>query len=188
MRWMPVKEGRRDSRRPERRRDEIVRALSERLPDLDLSKLDLSKLDLSKFDRPKVDLPDIDLPRVDLPRVDLRKAMEEAAIRAGVRERTRSRWPIVAALLIAGIVGLIAVLRRPAVRAQVEETARKTRVRIEQMRLERESVGLSMEEIEAAVGDTNGSGPDPVAVGPGTHTEAEAAADAPALQEAGTPT
>jgi hypothetical protein len=88
------------------------------------------------------------------------------------------------------------------VRAQVEETARKTRVRIEQMRLERETVGLSMEEIAAAVGDTNGSGEgsEPVAVGPGPDLATDAMGDdapdgsvaqdveARALQETGAPT
>lgn len=189
MRWMPIKDGRRDRRRPERRRNELMRALSDRLSDLDLPKIDRPRVDLPNVDLPRMDLSRVDLPRVDLPRVDLRRAMEEAAIRAGVRERTRSRWPIVAVVVIAGIVALVALLRRPAVRAQVEETARRTRVRIEQMRLERETKGLSVEDIEHAVGDTNGSGEgqEPVAVGPGPDPAAgEADADgvaSPAPQE-----
>ena len=161
-----------ERRRPETKRDEIVRALSERMPDMDLSKFDWSRFDPSKIERPRIDLPEIDLHRVDLPKVDVRRAMEEAAIRAGVKERTRSRWPLIAGLLIAGTVGLWALLRRPAVRAQVEETARKARERIEQMRLEREGASPSMDDIEDAVGVIAAShnGSDPVAVGPGTKT------------------
>jgi hypothetical protein len=161
----PVKETRRpDLHLPEIKRDEIIRALSEiRLPDVDLSKIDLSRLDLSKIERPKVELPD-----VDLRRLDVRRAMEDVAIRAGVRERTRSRWPLVAGLLIAAGVGVWALLRRPAVRAQVEEAAQKARERIEQMRLEREADdgSLSLAEIESAVGEST-DGSEPVAVGPG---------------------
>lgn len=136
---MPVKESRLpDLRLPEIKRDEIVRALSDRLPE-------------------------IELPDIDLRQVDIRRAMENAAIRVGVRERTRSRWPIVAGLAIVGSIGVIALLRRPAVRAQVEATAKKARARIEDMRLERERASLSVEEVETAVG----AGHDPVAVGPG---------------------
>jgi hypothetical protein len=174
----PVKETRRpELRLPERRRDEILRALSEiRLPDVDWSKIDPSKLERPKFER-----PDIDLSRIDLPRVDVRRALEDAAVRAGVRQRTRSRWPIVVAVLIAAGVGLWAVLQRPTVRRQVEESARKARIRIEEMRDAREARDVTLDDIavpvatdemtesaETVVADTSASnGHAPVAVGPG---------------------
>lgn len=151
----PVKESRLpDLRLPEIKRDDIVRALSEiRLPDVDLSRIE----------RPKMEMPD-----VDLRKLDVRRAVEDVAIRVGVRERQRSRWPLVAGILVAAGVGVWALLRRPSVRAQVEETARKTRERIEQMRLEREGDGesLSVAETESAVGEAPEPGT-PVAVGPG---------------------
>ena len=155
----PVKE----SRLPELHlpvidRDEIVRALSEiRLPEVDLS---------------KIQLPNMEMPDIDLSKIDIRRAVEDAAVRVGVTQRTRRRWPILAAIAVGLSLGAMTLLRRPAVRSQIEESAKKARARIEQMRLEREGAdaSLTVEEIEAAVGEAGSNGHDPVAVGPGTKT------------------
>ncbi len=128
---LPVKETRRpELRLPELKREDIVRALSEmRRPEVDLK-----RLERSLPDRPKIDLPEFDLPRFDM-----RRLLEDAAIRAGVRQKKRSRWPMAAGVLIVIALGALALLSRPAVRVQVERSARKARVRIDQMREEREA-------------------------------------------------
>lgn len=176
-------------RLPEIKRDEIVRALSEiRLPDVDLSKIDWSKLDPTKIDRPKIELPDIELPRVDV-----RRAMENAAIRAGVKERRRSRWPLVVALLITAGLAVWALLRQPSVRAQVEETARKARARLDQLRDEREAreaafdEDLSLDDIATPVAETDLTDdvtPVPVGPGPKGRKATSVDADAPVFEEA----
>lgn len=166
----PVKETRRpELHLPEIKRDEIVRALSEiKLPDIDLSKIDFSKLDFSKLERPNIQRPDIELPKMDLSKVDLRRTIEDVAVRAGVRERTRSRWPLLIGLIAAVGVGIWALLRRPAVRRQVEESAQKARARIEQMRAEREAREHAIDDIAIPVADDSSNGSaSPVAVGPG---------------------
>jgi hypothetical protein len=158
---LPVKETRRpELRLPEFKREDIIRALSEmRRPEVDLK-----RLERSLPDRPKLDLPDFDLPRVDM-----RRLLEDAAIRAGVRQKKRSAWPMIGGIVIVLGLGVLALLSRPAVRVQVERSARKARVRIDKMREERESMELGPEDIALPVADGAWSDPDvtakvPVAV------------------------
>lgn len=128
---LPIKEIRRpELRLPELKREDIIRALSEmRRPDVDLKRIE----------RALPDRPRIDLSEIDMPRVDLRRLLEDAAIRAGVRQKKRSRWPMVAGVFIVLGLGALAFLSRPGVRLQVERSARKARVRIDKMREEREA-------------------------------------------------
>lgn len=158
---LPVKETRRpELRLPELKREDIVRALSE----MHRPEVDLKRLERSLPDRPKLDLPDFEMPRFDM-----RRLLEDAAIRAGVRQKKRSRWPMAAGVLIVLALGALALLSRPAVRVQVERSARKARVRIDKMREERESMELGPEDIALPVADGAWSDPDvtakvPVAV------------------------
>ena len=124
-------------RLPKLERDEIMRAMSGvRLPDVRVPDVDISKVDVSKVDRPKIELPEFDLPRIDV-----RQAIDDAAVRVGIRRRRRSRWPLVAGFAI--VVGLIAyALSRPMFRVQVERTARVARRRIDEMREAREAVTI----------------------------------------------
>jgi hypothetical protein len=76
------------------------------MPDIDLSKIDLSKLNLSKMDLPKLDLSKKDLPKVDLSKVDVAKAVNDAAIAAGLVRTHRPRWQYaLGAGLVAAVLG-----------------------------------------------------------------------------------
>ena len=109
-------------RLPEMSRDDIAKALGEARKeigevrkdlnefrrDFEMPKVDLSKVDLSKVDMPKVDLSAVDLSKVDVSKMSdsARKSARQAAERAGIVAKRRSRLPFV----ILGIVtfGLVA--------------------------------------------------------------------------------
>jgi len=75
------------------------------MPDLDLSKIELPKTDLPKLELPKVELPKMDLSRFEMPKVDVGKAVNDAAIAAGLVRPHRPRWQYA---LGAGIVAAVA--------------------------------------------------------------------------------
>src|SRR5690349_15771860 len=120
-------------RLPKLERDQIVRALSEvkvpevrvpdvRVPDVRVPDVRMPEIDMSRIERATNDFSD------SLPRVDVRKAVEDAAVRVGLRQRRRSRWPLVAGFAI--VAGLIAfALSRPTVRMKIERSARMARAR-----------------------------------------------------------
>ena len=98
---LPVKESRLpELRLPEISRDDIIRTLSEKMPDVDLSKVD----------RPKFEMPDI----------DLGKAVAGVAAAANIGRRSRRRrWPFaVAGIVVAGIV-TGAILSNDTLRARI---------------------------------------------------------------------
>jgi len=142
-------------RLPKLERDEIMRAMSGvRLPDMRVPDVDISKVDVTKIDRPKIELPEFDLPRIDV-----RQAIDDAAVRVGIRQRRRSRWPLVAGFAI--VVGLIAyALSRPMFRVQVERTARVARRRIDEMREAREAVTIDPMDVGPAETDAAWTGGD----------------------------
>ena len=70
------------------------------MPDVDLSKIELPKVDL-----PKVDLPKMDLSRFEMPKFDVGKAVNDAAVSAGLVRSSRPRWQYA---LGAGIVAAVA--------------------------------------------------------------------------------
>jgi len=112
---LPTKESRLpELHLPEISRDDIMRSLSERMPDVDLSKVE----------RPKFEMPDI----------DLGKAMAGAAAAAHIGRRSRSRWPFaVGGLIIAG-VATAAVLSNETVRAKIAGAFDALRERVAAMR------------------------------------------------------
>src|SRR6476660_3835941 len=142
-------------RLPKLERDEIMRAMSGvRLPDMRVPDVDISKVDVTKIDRPKIELPEFDLPRIDV-----RQAIDDAAVRVGIRQRRRSRWPLVAGFAI--VAGLIAfALSRPTVRMKVERSARIARARIDEMRAERERMSIDSSDIAEPTADAAWSDPD----------------------------
>ncbi len=128
-------------RRPRLERDEIVRALSE----VKLPEVRVPDVDMSKIDRPRIDLSDIELPKVDV-----RRAIDDAAIRVGLRQRRRSPWPMIGGLAI--VVGLVAyVVSRPMVRLHLQQAGRTARQRIEAMRQEREVVTVHPADVASPV-------------------------------------
>lgn len=127
---------------PEMSRDEIVRALSEARPTLDLTRLDprrsdgpdVPKLDVPRIDIPRIDLAKVELPQLDLARIDLPKAIAAAAQTAGLFRKPRARWPIVIGVLVAVVVAGAVVLTSPRVKPRLAEAARRWRERMESRR------------------------------------------------------
>jgi hypothetical protein len=163
---------------PRLERDEIIQTLSEiRMPDR------VAGMDLPRIEPPRIDLSDIELPSGK----DIRRAVQGAAILLGLRRRPRPVWPLAGGLLIVAGITTIAVLRTPAVRAQLDRTTRAARERIARMRADRELMEAPPSELAepipptstsaaaAAAAATTGLGTDsssrPVAVGPGEPVE-----------------
>lgn len=129
-------------RLPEMSRDEIVRALSEARPSVDLTRLDprrndlpdLPRIDGPRIDLTRLDLPQIDLPQIDLAKVDIPKAIAAAAQTAGLIRKPRARWPIVIGVLVAVAVAGAVVLTSPRVKPRLAEAARRWRERMEARR------------------------------------------------------
>ena len=168
---MPTIQDRRlpELRLPKLERDQIVRALSEvKLPEVRVPDVRVPDVRVPDVRMPDVRMPEIDMSRIEratsdlsdsLPRVDVRKAMDDAAIRVGLRQRRRSRWPLVAGFAI--VAGLIAfALSRPTVRMKVERSARIARARIDEMRAERERMSIDSSDIAEPTADAAWSDPD----------------------------
>jgi hypothetical protein len=113
---LPVKEGRlSELHLPEISRDDIVRSLSDRMPDVDLSNLEL--------------------PKFDLPSVDLGKALAGAAAAAHIGGRSRRpRWPLaVGGLILAGLA-TAALLKNQTLRDRLTNAVDTLRGRLMAMR------------------------------------------------------
>ena len=113
---LPVKEVRpSELHLPEIKREEIVRALSEKMPDIDLTRIE----------RPNVDLAARSLSRA--------ATAIAVALRLAPRPR-RSRWPLaIGGVIVAGIA-TAAVLSNAAVRARLSSGATAVRERLSAMR------------------------------------------------------
>lgn len=127
---LPVKEVRMSELHlPEINRNDIMRSLSERMPDIDLSKVV----------RPKFDLPDgvtkRDWPTFEMPSMDIGKAVAGAAAAAHIGRRSRrSRWPFaVGGLIVAGLA-TAAILSNETIRAKIAAGLEALRERISAMR------------------------------------------------------
>jgi len=90
------------------------------MPELPVKEIRLSELRLPEINRtdimrslseikmPEVDLPKVDRPKFEMPDIDLGKAVAGAAVAAGIRRRSRRRWPFaVGALVVAGLATAI---------------------------------------------------------------------------------
>jgi hypothetical protein len=129
-------------RLPRLERDDIARALSEvKLPEVRIPDVDPSKIEL-----PRIDLSDIEMPKVDV-----RRAIDDAAVRVGLRSRSsRLPWPVIGGLAI--VLGLVAfVVSRPTVRLQLQQATRNARQRIDEMRQEREIVSVDPTDVASPV-------------------------------------
>jgi hypothetical protein len=107
---LPVKETRSlELRLPEINRDDIIRTLSEKLPDVDLSKVE----------RPK------------MPDIDVGKAVAGVAAAANIGRRSRRRrWPFaVAGIVVAGMV-TAAILSNETLRARIAGAVDAVRERL----------------------------------------------------------
>lgn len=128
-------------------REDIVRTVSEFIPDVDLSKLERPKMDRPKIDFSKVEIPDsigkFDWPNVDVGKAmsgagkvvaDAGKAVSDAASSVHVgRRKQRSRWPMaVGGLMVAGLVTW-AVLANEAVRTRISDALTAVRDRVMSM-------------------------------------------------------
>jgi len=128
-------------------REDIVRTVSELMPDVDLSKLERPKIDHPKIDLSKVELPS-SIAKLDWPNVDVGKAMSGAgkvvadagkavsdaasSVHIG-RRKQRSRWPMaVGGLIVAGLVTW-AVLANDAVRTRLSDALTAARERLMSM-------------------------------------------------------
>jgi hypothetical protein len=140
---------------PHMDKDEIAKSLS----DVRLSDMKVKDIDLSKIERPRVEMPE--MPDIDLPSsADVRRAVEDVAIRVGLRPRRQSPLRFLAGLAI--IAGLTAfVVTRPMVRSQLERSAQKARERIDEMRREREARNLTIDPSDIAVPVSPGAWSDP---------------------------
>ena len=140
---VPVKESRiPELRLPQIDRDEIVRALSDiKLPEVHVPDMDLSK----------VELPEIELPSSG----DIKRAIDDAAVRVGLKERGPARWPFVllGAAIVAGLA-VFAVLSRPGLRSQLERGAQKARERIDEMRGAPTTVEVEPSDVASPVADS----------------------------------
>lgn len=145
-----LKELRKDLRIPELRlpemsRDDVAKALGEARKEIvevrkdlnefrrefEMPKVDLTKVDLSRVEMPKVDLSAIDLPKVDVGKMSdsARKSARQAAERAGIVAKRRSRLPFV----ILGIVtfGVVAwAMSSPSLKARLRDAAERARQRM----------------------------------------------------------
>jgi hypothetical protein len=149
-----LKELRKDLRIPELRlpemsRDDIAKALGEARREIgevrrdlhefrrefEMPKVDLTKVDLSRVEMPKVDLSAVELPRMDMGKMgsSARKGARQAAERAGIVARRRSRLPFV----ILGVLtfGLVAwAMSSPALKARMRDAAERARERMAERR------------------------------------------------------
>jgi hypothetical protein len=140
-----LKELRKDFRIPELRlpemsRDDIAKALGEARKEIGEVRKDLNefrrdfempKVDLTKVEMPKVDLSAVDLSKVDVGKMSdsARKSARQAAERAGIVAKRRSRLPFV----ILGIVtfGLVAwAMSSPSIKTRMRDAAEKARQRM----------------------------------------------------------
>ncbi len=123
-------------------REDIVRTVSELMPDVDLTKLDRPKIDLSKVELPS-SIAKLDWPNVDVGKAmsgagkvvaDAGKAVSDAASSVHIgRRKQRSRWPMaVGGLIVAGLVTW-AVLANEAVRTRISDAVAAARDRLMRM-------------------------------------------------------
>lgn len=125
-------------------REDIVRTISEMLPDVDLSKLERPKVDRPKIDLSKVEIPaaiaKLDWPTVDVGKAmsgagkvvaDAGKAVSDAASSVHIgRRKQRSVWPMaVGGLIVAGLVTW-AVVANEAVRTRISDALTAGRDRL----------------------------------------------------------
>ncbi len=103
---------------PEISRDDIMRTLSDRMPDVDLPD------SVTKRDWPKFEMPD----------VDLGKAVAGAAAAAHIGRRSRSRWPIAVGGLIVAGVATAAILSNETIRTKIANALDALRERFAEMR------------------------------------------------------
>jgi hypothetical protein len=149
-----LKELRKDLRIPELRlpemsRDDVAKALGEARKEIvevrkdlnefrrefEMPKVDLTKVDLSKVEMPKVDLSAVELPKVDVAKMSdsARKSARQAAERAGIVAKRRSRLPFV----VLGIVtfGLVAwAMSSPSLKTRMRDAAERARQRMAERR------------------------------------------------------
>lgn len=126
-------------RLPEMSRDDIAKALGEARKEIVEVRKDLNEF-RREFEMPRVDLTKVDLSGVELPRMDVgkmsdsaRKSARQAAERAGIVAKRRSRLPFV----ILGIVtfGLVAwAMSSPSLKARMREGAERARQRMAERR------------------------------------------------------
>ncbi len=99
------------SRIPEIGTDDILRAVSERLPDVDMSAIDWPKIDSSAIG----------------------KAVTDVAAAAHIGHRSdRRRWPLIGGLILAG-VAVVAMLSREGIRARIADAAGRVRDKTSEM-------------------------------------------------------
>jgi hypothetical protein len=128
-----------------------------RIPGLrDMNTDDIRKA-LSDVPRPDVKLSDldprgIDLSKIELPRVDLAGAANAVAERNPLRQKRRSRAPMVLAGLVIAGLGTLAVMNLGWLRARIAEVADKARARMDASR-----VNDSLEPIQLEAGDYTGT-------------------------------
>jgi hypothetical protein len=123
----------RESRRPELRlpeisREGIARGLSE-----------IHVPDLSKMERPTIEMPDIDVSMSDFTR-NVGKAVTSAAVAVGLVRPPRPRWPfLLGGAIIVGLAGW-ALMHSTAFREWLDRVTGIARVRIDEMREERDDM------------------------------------------------
>jgi hypothetical protein len=110
-------------------RDDIIKGLSEAIPDVDLAKMDPTKLDLSKVQLPKLDVSKVDLSKVDLPaRIGAAADAAAVAVRLKKPDRGSRLRRIVGGVVIAWLVS-VAILSLPPVRARLAQAIDRLRGR-----------------------------------------------------------
>ena len=190
---------------PEVKRDDIVRSLSGvRLPDVDLAKagnvrIKVPTVNLTASDIGKLVAAGAAVARFAQPASRRRRWLRGAFGRPSAGpvarlikpRKSRSRWPIVVAVLAAVAVAAWAILRRPAVRQRVDELTQDARERFETMRADAD--GLDVDTDESAVTAGFEAVPSSEAEGFVNATEDAGQAmsgssdEAPAFEEAGKP-
>ncbi len=136
---LPVKDARlSDLHLPEISREDIMKSLSDLMPDVDVRKME----------RPKFDLPD-SVTKRDWPSVDIGKALAGAAAAAHIRQKRRSRAPLaIGGLLIAGVATAV-ILSNQTVRAWISAAIDGVRERIAGMRSDDYGLEIDQDEVVA---------------------------------------
>ena len=130
---------------PEIKRDEIIRSLSGvRLPEVDLAKarrasIKVPAISLTGSDVGKLVAAGAAIARFARPvpsrgpgiTARFGRRSRSPLVRIVQPRRSRSRWPIALGVVIATAIGAWALLRRPAVRRQVDELTHTARTRID---------------------------------------------------------
>ena len=120
------------------------------MPDIDLSKIELPNL--SKVELPKMDLSRFEMPKLDfeMPKIDVGKAVNDAAISAGLVRSGRPRWQYaVGAGIVAAVAGW-AFMNQAMIRERLNQAKTWVGDQVGAMRAERPEDAIAFRTVPTA--------------------------------------